>query len=337
MKKLFGITLGVAGLLAINTANASELNPYVSVKGHRLQARYDTYVNGDEGNYKADVDDKNWGVSAAVGVKWANFRSEFEYNLNKKFKDTNGVSRYAHPTLKTQSFMLNEYYDFDNDSKITPYVGGGVGLARINLNSNDNFLKSTQNKFAWQLGAGLMYKLTNDLSLDAGYRYQNYNDAKKSIGDNDLKTRIRIHDVYLGLTYNFGKKCSKKEPKKVVGKLALKGDAFASGSSRLSQAGKADISKALSEYKGERNFGINVYGYTDRIGSVEANKALSQRRADAVAEEIRANGYGKQIKNVIGYGEENPVTGNKCDGITDTKELNDCLAPDRRVEVQVVE
>ena len=37
----------------------------------------------------------------------------------------------------------------------------------------------------------------------------------------------------------------------------------------------------------------------------------------------------------VGYGKANPVTGNTCDAVKGRKALIACLAPDRRVELQV--
>ncbi|XNM67299.1 hypothetical protein ACLK2E_05305 [Escherichia coli] len=36
-----------------------------------------------------------------------------------------------------------------------------------------------------------------------------------------------------------------------------------------------------------------------------------------------------------GMGESNPVTGNTCDNVKARYSSNDCLAPDRRVEIEI--
>ena len=78
---------------------------------------------------------------------------------------------------------------------------------------------------------------------------------------------------------------------------------------------------------------VEVYGYTDRIGSDAYNLKLSQKRADAVANELVSDGLTPKV--VEGRGKANPVTGNKCDNVKGKKALVDCLAPDRRVEILV--
>ena len=83
---------------------------------------------------------------------------------------------------------------------------------------------------------------------------------------------------------------------------------------------------------------ININGYTDRIGSVQYNQKLSERRADAVkaylvrqgadGAKIQTTGYGKMY-----VGSMLPVV--SCEQ-TDRKALIACLAPNRRAEVEVL-
>ncbi len=80
---------------------------------------------------------------------------------------------------------------------------------------------------------------------------------------------------------------------------------------------------------------IIAVGYADRIGSEEYNKNLSIRRAEAVKAHLVSRGIDPSRIFVDGKGEANPVTGNSCVGDKKTKALIDCLAPDRRVEIEV--
>jgi OOP family OmpA-OmpF porin len=80
---------------------------------------------------------------------------------------------------------------------------------------------------------------------------------------------------------------------------------------------------------------IIAVGYADRIGSEEYNKNLSVRRAEAVKAHLVSRGIDPSRIFVDGKGEANPVTGNSCIGDKKTKALIDCLAPDRRVEIEV--
>ncbi len=80
---------------------------------------------------------------------------------------------------------------------------------------------------------------------------------------------------------------------------------------------------------------IIAVGYADRIGSDDYNKQLSMRRAEAVKDYlVTANGISPDRIFTDGKGEANPVTGDSCVG-NKTKALINCLAPDRRVEIEV--
>lgn len=78
---------------------------------------------------------------------------------------------------------------------------------------------------------------------------------------------------------------------------------------------------------------VRVVGHTDRLGAKAYNKALSERRAKAVANYFTAKGV-KQKLEIMGMGAEQPVT-TACEGSRATVELIQCLQPDRRVEVEL--
>jgi opacity protein-like surface antigen len=77
--------------------------------------------------------------------------------------------------LTVDSLLLSTYGVYRNPSRWTPYFGGGVGAARITADAlqvtgqplaNDDAIV-----FAYQLGVGVDFGLTNWLSLDLGYRF----------------------------------------------------------------------------------------------------------------------------------------------------------------------
>lgn len=110
-----------------------------------------------------------------------------------------------------------------------------------------------------------------------------------------------------------------------------------------------DFDKAILKPEGEmalddfadklRNINYDLIiavGYADRIGSEEYNKQLSLRRAEAVKSYLVDNrGISPDRIFTDGKGEANPVTGDSCIGERTTKALINCLAPDRRVEIEV--
>lgn len=79
---------------------------------------------------------------------------------------------------------------------------------------------------------------------------------------------------------------------------------------------------------------VLVTGHTDRIGSQQYNQRLSERRADAVRDYLVSRGVPKDRIETLGMGKTQPVPGVVCNQ-KNRKELIACLAPNRRVEIEV--
>jgi OmpA-OmpF porin, OOP family len=102
----------------------------------------------------------------------------------------------------------------------------------------------------------------------------------------------------------------------------------------LKPGGKAKLDDLASKI-GDLNLEVVVAtGYTDRIGSDKYNDRLSLRRAQAVKAYLVSKGIEANRIYTEGKGKRNPVT-TGCNQ-KNHKQLIACLAPDRRVEVEVV-
>ena len=106
----------------------------------------------------------------------------------------------------------------------------------------------------------------------------------------------------------------------------LGGDAFGSGQATLT-AGAAASVQALAVYlQAGGNASIRVDGHTDSQGQPEANRELSQRRADAVRQALIDAGVSASRIRAVGHGADEPVADN---GTAEGRARN------RRVEVLV--
>jgi OOP family OmpA-OmpF porin len=115
------------------------------------------------------------------------------------------------------------------------------------------------------------------------------------------------------------------------------GSLFDFGKAVVKPSGKNAIDKFTAGLKGADFEVIKVTGHTDRIGSHAYNVKLSTRRAEAVkAYMVESAGIPADKIEATGVDGSDPVTKpGECKGKKVTKKLIACLAPDRRVEVEV--
>ena len=139
------------------------------------------------------------------------FRTDLtlDYLTRSNFTSDRDESR-----MSALSLLANAYVDLGNFNGITPYVGAGVGGTRVKWDdvvdtTNGGVLSGAANwRFTWALMAGLSYDLTDSLKLDAGYRFRRVDGGKMFDGQGQVGSgfdkRLDIHDVRVGLRYQFG-------------------------------------------------------------------------------------------------------------------------------------
>lgn len=78
---------------------------------------------------------------------------------------------------------------------------------------------------------------------------------------------------------------------------------FGSGSAQLTSDGRDTIRAAAAAARTDNVTTVRVAGYADTTGSADANERLSQRRAQAVAAELAAQGIPRERIAVDWFGE----------------------------------
>ncbi|HEX9398455.1 MAG TPA: OmpA family protein [Burkholderiales bacterium] len=78
---------------------------------------------------------------------------------------------------------------------------------------------------------------------------------------------------------------------------------------------------------------VNVNGHADRLGSAAYNQKLSERRADAVRAYLVSKGASPDSIETFGFGKTLPSK--SCPDQKDRSALIECLAPNRRVVVEI--
>jgi opacity protein-like surface antigen len=106
--------------------------------------------------------------------------------------------------------LANGYIDFDNwGGPIKPYVSAGIGIASVDFDGHGVagpgvVMNDSAAGFAWQIGTGISYKLTDRVDLELGYRFFNVENAGlTSVGGVSSDVDLRSHQVNAGLRYRF--------------------------------------------------------------------------------------------------------------------------------------
>lgn len=241
------LILASSCLLFANLAIASSNNGvYISSKiGVSVLNMYDSkfeYANDKKSDYRTlKFDDKShpaFGNFIGVGYDFYDhfsvpIRAELEVGMRGKVSNTHSLNALStvpnssadmknEATLTT--FMLNSYYDMKNQTAFTPYISFGLGLAStryentqrsefeiFGLKQSSNQSKSERiNNFAWSLGFGSRYALSDNLSFDLGYRFTDagkYQISQPNAFDKDgtdtSSIKLASHDFMFGVAYRF--------------------------------------------------------------------------------------------------------------------------------------
>ena len=101
----------------------------------------------------------------------------------------------------------------------------------------------------------------------------------------------------------------------------------------LTGRGRSQLDRLVAELHEARSIHtVDLVGYTDRIGNRAQNDDLSLRRANAVRDYLVGHGVDAGVITTEGRGDADPVVA--CPNLTG-QQLRDCLAPNRRVEVNI--
>lgn len=137
---------------------------------HESNAGY--YATIQSGLAFADSDN-GFALQGAIGRAYdSGLRLEVEAGLRTdglRFRQDKGeIVRVSDVSISQYNLFANALYEFDA-GYVHPYVGGGIGLAVLDVDFGR--LSSVDTEFAWQLIGGASVPLTNSLSAVADYRY----------------------------------------------------------------------------------------------------------------------------------------------------------------------
>ncbi|TNE29002.1 MAG: porin family protein [Alphaproteobacteria bacterium] len=198
-----------------SVAQASEGDWYVSgqigvraIKQHSAEAP-GVVIDGemDNGTYAAGA------VGYRLQSEGVGLRLEAEIasrggNLNNL--SVNGVeSTFAGQGYSAVSFMTNGYVDLNNASAFTPYLGAGIGIARVrgDIASGGNVVDDRATSLAVQGIGGIDIAVSKKISLFVDLRYLKAFDTKLAItgsaGNGKLDVDYDALTVGVGARFRF--------------------------------------------------------------------------------------------------------------------------------------
>lgn len=217
MKRCFAALALICALALSGVAQAEGTGMYLAPKFlMSIQNNYPTVEIGPN-DVSEGYSQFTLGGALALGYDFNSqfgvpVRAEVEYalrgNSEKSWNYDNILDLKG--AWNASTLFLNLYYDFRNSTAFTPYVGAGLGMAFNYANYtfsargyNANF-DDHRTTFAWNVGAGVAYDITDNFAVDLGYRYVNLGYYEVDLPEGGkVKNQPSNHEFMLGLRYTF--------------------------------------------------------------------------------------------------------------------------------------
>ena len=162
--------------------------------------------------------DAGWLVGGVLGYNWADtgLRTElelsysqanldgFDIDWDNNFNGPDGDDLDFDGDVSVTYIFGNLWYGFGNMMNmggLSPYIGGGLGVGFVNVDVDaiedvEINASGDETGFAYQLGAGLMWNVSDNVALDLGYRF-------RGVALDDYDEALTSHNVLLGLNFGF--------------------------------------------------------------------------------------------------------------------------------------
>ena len=195
------ISFGASGMYgSFNAGLAQPADGNMTISGvGSAELEYDTsftvggaigYRLGESGDYRVEGE-----------VAYQNNEVDRIGNNSLPFDPGGGVISSMEFSMLT--FLLNGYIDFNYGSAFSWFFTGGFGFARIDGEMTVNGVTDDEDDtvFAYQLGVGAGYAVTETVTLDCKYRYLRTEDF--NIEGGDVEVASPSHSITAGIRVAF--------------------------------------------------------------------------------------------------------------------------------------
>lgn len=215
-----------------------DLDGYVSLFGGHsdvstIEATWNyNYFTGADFNYNSDTELKKGFITGLrIGAYITeDIRTDLELSYQHHNADYNTIidpvtgNTFNSPynvlgEIKSYSILANVWYDFNNSTPLTPYIGGGLGASLVDSDIKYTefnmltVLDSNAWAFTYQLGGGFKYDINEErnLALEIGYLYRNTGDIGSTPNPFDVDTGFfdfgrfdhESHNMNVGIVWRF--------------------------------------------------------------------------------------------------------------------------------------
>jgi OmpA-OmpF porin, OOP family len=231
----------------------------------------------------------------------------------------------ANGDVAALAWMANGTVDILPQSRITPYIGIGIGGAVIQLENyaalGTTFVSHSDVEVAYQGIAGVRYQIAPSVSMALDYRFFSTTTPKlHDTKSGSFSTQYRSHNLILGIAYHFGAPAPPPPRSAPIAAPLPPAPAllpapplrnfvvyFNFDKSDLTPDARKTVQDAATTFKQAGSARISIDGYTDLAGSTLYNLKLSKRRADTVHAYLVQLGVPDTAIAESWHGKENPA------------------------------
>ncbi len=222
MMKAAGLIVGVT--LLLNFANVAQAGVYVGINGGvtsgadsdiSLTVTLEDLPEPIVGEGETSWDNGFW-ASAVVGygVESIPVRMEGEVFYQSDDADESsafGITGEIVDERSSYGVLANLYFDFENNTIFTPFIGAGLGAALVDIEVlTDDFSSLDSLVFAWHVGGGIALELSESLFIDVKYRYFMTEDITDTVANNfdtgdflSQEIENSMHSILAGIRVEF--------------------------------------------------------------------------------------------------------------------------------------
>ena len=234
MKKVI-LALGLCSVSLAGFATELDKDFYAQLnlgfaRGSKPGGAFGNNSMGKTGSYGVELGANVYeNIRASLSFDYmSSFSTKYKSSVNLSPSVTYSTNNYV--KVKSYVAMANLYYDIGEYDGFTPYVMVGAGVAKnkagkVNGSGFDSEQPAenvsisvpgaTKSNFAYKVGLGSRYELSEEVSLDLRYQFVNLGKFKTGstqaltyVGSTEYQTvnnqgKLRGHELMLGVVYKF--------------------------------------------------------------------------------------------------------------------------------------